>query len=499
MSLEYVNIVILGCSFAGLSVAHNFIQNTLPELRSTGSAPKYRLVVISPSTHLYWNIGAPRAIVSPDLVPLSANFVPIEEGFKRYPKDTFAFVQGTAIAVDTIQRLVTVALVSPEDEHRTSTASPKPNRWPSVSGNTQEPRIGTTQLVPYHALIVATGSSHESPLLSLHGPHERTMADLKTFHARIPEAESIIVAGGGPSGVESAGQIATYFNTTAKWPPERHGHKKSASMDATGKRNFLGRTSASLKRRWTSSTAQLSRKPKTITLISGNDRLLPNLHPKLSANAEKKLKDLGVHIMHNTRLLSAQETPGGKTRCVLSNDITIAADLYVAATGVRPNTAFLSTDLVDVSGAVITDPETLRVDRAGERVYAVGDCASYSKRYVLDVYEAVPILMHNLRNDLVAFEIGIEGGAGAEEEIAKLEDARYLQNPTDTQLIPITRRGGVGVIYGHRLPSLMVHLMKGRDYGIKKAKGVVEKGYDPYGAEAYVDQGTGRFDVEVEE
>jgi len=316
------------------------------------------------------------------------------------------------------------------------------------------------------------------------------MAELKTFHVKIRTAESIIVAGGGPSGVESAGQIATYFNTTAKWPPERHEPKKDASVDDTDKLAFLSRSSTSLRKRWSASSAQLSRgNPKTITLISGNDRLLPKLHPKISAQAERQLKDLGVHVMHNTRLLSAQDTPGGKTRCVLSNDITIAADLYVAATGVHPNTSFLPSELLDPAGYVVTDPELMRVDRAGERVYAVGDCASFSKNYVLDVYEAVPILIHNMRNDLLAYEITEEGGTGAEEELAKLEDARYLQNPTDTQLIPITRRGGVGVIYGHKLPSFMVHLMKGRDYGIKKAKGVVEKGYDPYGAQAYVDQG----------
>ena len=47
-----LNIVVLGASFAGLSVAHAFLDTTLVQLRTTSAAPNYRQILISPSTHI---------------------------------------------------------------------------------------------------------------------------------------------------------------------------------------------------------------------------------------------------------------------------------------------------------------------------------------------------------------------------------------------------------------------------------------------------------------
>jgi hypothetical protein len=68
----------------------------------------------------------------------------------------------------------------------------------------------------------------------------------------------------------------------------------------------------------------------------------------------------------------------------------------------------------------------------------------------------------------------------ARAKIEALEDAHYVQNPTDTQLMPIKRFGGVGVIYGWRVPSIMVYLLKGRTYKVGKAKGAVGRGTNSY-------------------
>jgi hypothetical protein len=66
-------------------------------------------------------------------------------------------------------------------------------------------------------------------------------------------------------------------------------------------------------------------------------------------------------------------------------------------------------------------------------------------------------------------------------KIEALEVAHYVQNPTDTQLMPIKRFGGVGVIYGWRVPSIMVYLLKGWTYKVGKAKkGAVGRGKNPY-------------------
>jgi len=190
-----------------------------------------------------------------------------------------------------------------------------------------------------------------------------------------------------------------------------------------------------------------------------------------------------VHIIHKVRLVSASERPSGNTVCLLSNDITISCDLFIAATGVSPNTDFLPPELLDASGYVLTNPRTLRVERAGERVYALGDCAAYSGNSVADVYGAVPPLLHNLRNDLWAYEIRRQnpyGGDAVLEQLERLKDLEFVKELRQTQMVPITKWGGVGVLLGIRLPGFAVDLLKGRDYMVGKAKDVVRRGLNPY-------------------
>lgn len=490
---EPANIVILGGSFAGLSVAHSFLRKTIDEISITRTAPKYRVVLVSPSTHLFWNISAPRALVSEKLIPHSKAFIPFLKAFEEYPKNRFAFVQGTAVAVDFNQHTVDIALTkevtasSSQAEYR-----PKTNET-GVKRNGRSSTPGTGEVVrvlPYHALIIATGTTAESPLLSLHGPHERTIAAFDTFHANLRDAHSIIIAGGGPSGVECAGQLATFINRGkpathhSPGPEGKYGHwwKKllNAQLGRRKQQSALLFPSFS-----SSSTSPASPKSencrKSITLISGNDRLLPKLPAKAAEKAEAKLRNLGVHIMHNTRLVSAQELPSSRTRCVLSDDLTISCDVFIATTGVCPNTSFMPTDLLDASGYISTDAQTLRIPRAGDRIYAIGDVSAHSKNNLLDVYNSLPILLQNLKNDILAHELRMQHPfGGAEEKLEQLVDARFLQHEPQTQFIPITRWGGVGVLLGFEVPSFLVWAMKGRDYRTDKAQLAAGIGQDSY-------------------
>ncbi|KAJ9639913.1 hypothetical protein H2199_006146 [Coniosporium tulheliwenetii] len=392
MPREPFNIVILGASFAGLSAAHYFLDNTVKSLSTIANPPRYRVVLISPSSHFHWNVGAPRALVSPSLIPHSQSFVSIKEGFKQHPFTDFTFKQGTVIAVD-----------------------------PSARNH----------------------------------PHSRR----------------------GPSGVESAGQLATFFKAGPKKLKFRSTQPKANESSPESKRLSGGSWGSG---KQLASSQDADPKMKTMTLLSGRDRLLPRLSPAVSKKAKKKLKRLGVHVVHNIRQLALSENPDGTVNCHMNNAMTITADVHIAATGVEPNTAYLPPELVNGDGYVVTDPKYLRVYGAGGRVYALDDCASYSKNCVLDVYDALPVLMHNLKNDLLAYELRSEAKKGFEVNIAALQDLRYEQNPTESQLIPITRRGGVGVIFDVRVPSPLVHWLKGRDYGVRRARAVVEKGNNPY-------------------
>ena len=156
--------------------------------------------------------------------------------------------------------------------------------------------------------------------------------------------------------------------------------------------------------------SNIPRSPKTITLISGGARVLPKLPQAVSKKAEKKLKKLGVHVVHNLRELGHTAKVEGPVHCHLNNDMTITADLLISATGVTPNTQFLPRTILNEKGYIVTDRATLRVygQSIGERIYAVGDCATYSRGHLVDAYEPIPVVVKNLQNDLLAHEFQLQ-------------------------------------------------------------------------------------------
>ena len=169
------NIVVVGGSFSGLGVAHVLLRHTIPTLE-TNTSKTYKVILISITDQFFYKIGSPRTVASPDLIPVSKLLIPIAEGFKDYPTDHFEHVIGTATAVDEGKKTV------------------------SVKGT-----HGSTE-VAYDTIVCATGSTYNSPLWTLQTEVEESIAEFKRFHDKIPRAESILVAGGGPAGVETAGK-----------------------------------------------------------------------------------------------------------------------------------------------------------------------------------------------------------------------------------------------------------------------------------------------------
>ncbi|KAK5119811.1 hypothetical protein LTR85_007137 [Meristemomyces frigidus] len=446
LGAEPLNIVILGASFGGLSCAHHFLDYTINHLRKTSTSPNYRLVIVSPSTHIYWNIGAPRALVSPGLIKHEDAFIPIEPGFHRHRGHQFTIIQGECVAMDTSARSLTIELIGNTAQKRCSQINKRGSKMLSPIANSDvTPKV---QTIMYHALLMCTGSSANSDLLSLHGPHYNTIGALNAFHAKVAQAKSIVVCGGGCSGVETAGQLATFLNLTRRW-----------------------------------GVARKVKNPKQIILISGSDRCLPRLKPAISAKAEKMLRKLGVDVKHNIRVIAAEEDFDltGSCKIALNDDTSVIADLYVACTGVQPNSGYVPQELRDEKGYVRTNPGTMRVDAAGLRTYSIGDVASYSQNYVLDVYAAVPVVMHNLLNDLIAHELRLASPYGGnQDKIDALEDEVYVQRHVDSQLCPISRYGGVGMLMDKVIPATMVHMLKGHDYRVCKASMVVVNGGNPY-------------------
>ncbi len=108
-----------------------------------------------------------------------------------------------------------------------------------------------------------------------------------------------------------------------------------------------------------------------LTVVEMGDRMVPRM---MGPTAGGMIKDWcqakGVRVHTGTRVEAIGAGPPLAVR--LSNGQTLAADLVISATGVRPNIAFLEGSGVRCLVGVLTD-EHLQTNVPG--VYAAGDCA----------------------------------------------------------------------------------------------------------------------------
>ncbi|KAK6344339.1 hypothetical protein TWF696_007978 [Orbilia brochopaga] len=388
------NFIVLGGSGGGLNIAHSFLKYMEPELKKLGKT--YHLYIVDSSSHFFWNTGSPRSLVSATLLPTEKLFVPIADGFNSYDASLYTIIHGTAISWDVEGRTVTIKLAADE----------------------------ATQTLPYYALVLATGTRSPSPATSLHGNHMLSKAALEDLNNKIPSATSVIVAGGGPTGVEVAGEIGHFLNGSAGWFSSRPANPKAK-----------------------------------VTLITKSDTLLPVLSKPRALTAETYLNKVGVDVVYNISVVSSTTDADGKTTVNLSNGEQWTADVYIPAWGTTPNTEYVPADLKNDQGYIKTNPTTLRIDAAGSRVYVAGDVGDYSRGGYHSLYTATPILAANIRRDLLA--------AAAPDETS-VPDRLFTANNTETQAVPIGPRG-VGAVNGWSLPSFLIWLLKGRDYMVGNA------------------------------
>jgi NADH dehydrogenase FAD-containing subunit len=389
MRSDQRNIVILGGSYGGISAAHNILKHTITALPHRET---YQVVLISTSAEAMCRPGCPRALISDEMFDQSRFFVNVPKQFEQYPEGSFRFIQGKAIHLDHESRSVTY----------------------SIAGATQEP-------LPFHALVIATGASTPSPLFSFNGDEKSLRASWAAFRDALPSVKSIVIPGGGPTGIETAGELADHLNSR----PDR---------------------------------------PKVaITVVTAGPKILPLLRPSIAGKAERMLAKLGVTVIKNARVThvipeDSGSEPNIATPTVIHLDTlrTLEADIYIPAHGMLPNTSFIASDLLTRDGRVETNPSTLRVDKAGPRIYAVGDVASAARPAIHNLLAQVPVLSANIKRDLLL-------AAGVDESRVGHEKV-FVEDTKETQMVPIGRSKGVGAGGGWAMPSWAVWIIKGRDY-----------------------------------
>lgn len=294
---EIRKLVILGASFGGLGVFHYLARHVLPQLKG----PKYEIHLVDESSRFWWHIAAPRQIVTMKELNIDKTFIPIADIINQYPdlKDSIIFHQGSATALDTEGRTVTILKQGDESE-----------------------------TLNYYALVIATGIKSPTPLTTFHGDYTVSQKALEDMNAKLGSAREIVISGGGPVGVETAGEIGFHLKGKAK-----------------------------------------------ITLITGGDKLLPVFNQTRAIKAQKLLEKVGVTVLYGVKVDSTEQSVDGPTSISLDNGKKISADIYIPAFGVTPNSQFVPDDLKAGNGYINTNKETMRVDAAGPRVYAAGDIA----------------------------------------------------------------------------------------------------------------------------
>ncbi|KAI4235014.1 MAG: hypothetical protein L6R40_006560 [Gallowayella cf. fulva] len=347
-------------------------------------------------------------------------FLSIARLFARYSEPKFRFIHGTATKLDHIKRIV------------------------SISGSAGDLDID------YYALVIATGASTPSPLYGLNQDAEDLRMSWKIFRKALLTVKTIVIAGAGPAGVETAAELGEWLNSHSSWYSYWCG-ERSFRARVRSKWKELGRESAD---------------PKvSITVVAAGPQILPDLSRKLAKKAERYLAKLGVTVIKNVRVKSVKPEGAGtrdkltsKTTVTLEDGKTLEADLYIPAMGTIPNTRFVHKSLLTSKGLVENNPMTLRVERAGSLVYAVGDVASYSHPSIHLIFRAIPVLCHNLERDL--YLATNEG-----KRLAPAKDLIFTEHGDRSHLVVIGRSKGVGATHGLRnWPNTAVWLVKGKSY-----------------------------------
>lgn len=388
-------IVILGGSYAGISTAHYLLKHAISVLPSPES---YEVVLVSPSSKVLCRPACPRALISDEILPQDKLFVNIPKQFEQYPEDNFSFIQGTATELAHTKKTVSLTLIA-----------------------------GTIETIHFYSLVIATGSSTPSPLLGLNRDDNFLRTSWESLRKALPDAKSIVIAGGGPSGIETAGELGEYLNGRAGW-----------------------------------FASKLENPKVSITVIGAGSKILPILRPSLGKKAEDLLSKVGVTVIKNARVMSVIPAGSGtdnvatNTEVTLEDGTTLDTDIYIPAFGMKPNTNFIDKTLLAADNRVKTNPTTLRVDDAGSHIYAIGDASSAARPAVHNVLDAVPVLCANIKRDLLL--------ASEAKDLAAAEDRLFKEDTRETQLVPIGKSKGVGALMGYQVPSFFVWLIKGRDY-----------------------------------
>lgn len=313
------NIVILGGGFAGLRAA-------LECVRAGVDREGYHVVLVDREQH---------HLYTPLLYEVASAFL-----YDMPVKERFCLQQG--VAIDFLSSALGQQLDHARIVHATVAGLEVRERLVLLENHAP---------IPYEYCIVALGSIVEDygiPGVREHGFIFKSLVDALRIHEHIhgllrrheqgkEQHISIVIGGGGPTGVELAGELEQFCRRACK----RFG------LDAS---------------------------VFSVTLLQQADRLVPTLHPSISARARARLTDCGVRVHVDT---SVSHVNKGSVTILPKGGApeTIEADMFIWSGGVCASEIVKAMPFLhDVKGRIDVEP-TLQVP-GEERVFVAGDSAA---------------------------------------------------------------------------------------------------------------------------
>jgi NADH dehydrogenase len=292
-----------------------------------------------------------------------------------------------------------------------------PSRTVSVSHGFD----GHAHAVAYDSLIVALGSItnfHGLPGLEGRALTMKTLGDAihlrNTVIAHLEEADtecrghlrskllSIVVAGGGFAGVETAAALYDFVLDALRVYPT------------------------------------LRPKDVRLVVVHSGQVVLPELGEDLGRYAQRKLTERGIEIVTGTRVAAVDDDG-----VMLANGMRIESGLVIWTAGTSPNPLLRSVSSGLMNGRLVVN-EFLEVQGA-DRVWALGDCAAVPNTRTGGLQP--PTAQHALREGRVAARnviAAIDGGTKAPFTFGGLG-----------QLAAIGKRTGVARVFGIRFSGFV--------------------------------------------
>ncbi|GAA6004027.1 hypothetical protein JCM10207_006521 [Rhodosporidiobolus poonsookiae] len=300
------NVLVVGYGPAGATVVNNLAAQ-LPL--------SHRLVVVS-AAEPYWCIAGLRGAVIPGweekIVAPSAKCKLFQAGSRH------VLLEGTCVVKLNLNNVVV---------------------------SKAHPDLKLDEEIPFEYCILATGSNHSFPSKASPGAtYAETLASLLALQSDLASSSSILIAGGGPVGIEYAGEIASRFTGTER---------------------------------------------KKITLVHSRKRLMDEdgYTDKFRRSLTSQLEANGVEIVLGARTergLTTGKVEGGERAFALDNGKVVKADFVFVAYGNTPATSFIGAfdpDLLNDKHGVRVKPTLQLVSEEAryDHIFAVGDITDFDE------------------------------------------------------------------------------------------------------------------------